>query len=226
MANQKDSALPTISGASLADGDLFRLVDVSDTTDGPAGSSKVITKDELSSVMGGGSGVTPETVYEALLPLGKIAPDFTTWGAGEYNALYSPNSDEATDGAWMVFGFKPNNAELILGWGDTDDPNLVICDLQSSDGQGYMALWEWTGTGNTTFNITPDTNGARLTLQASAIQTGPLLTCKDTGGGEVFSVEPDGKIGFHGHAAAAQSVAGTTAADAIACLQAHGLMAT
>lgn len=54
MTNKRDSELTAILGADLADGDLFRLVDISDTTDAASGTSKKITKSELSSVMGGG----------------------------------------------------------------------------------------------------------------------------------------------------------------------------
>lgn len=55
------TALSTISGASLASGDLFLVVDVSDASADASGTAKVVTKAELASVMGGGGGTWTET---------------------------------------------------------------------------------------------------------------------------------------------------------------------
>ncbi len=62
-------------------------------------------------------------------------------------------------------------------------------------------------------------------LYSNLFGSGRHFSAKEFGG-DVFILDHNGDIGFHGHAAAAQSVAGSTAADAIACLKAHGLMAT
>lgn len=48
------TALSALSGASLASGDLFLVVDVSDTSADASGTAKTITKTELASALGGG----------------------------------------------------------------------------------------------------------------------------------------------------------------------------
>jgi len=50
MANRKLSELVTILAGALADGDLFPLIDISDTTDAASGSTKVITKAQLATL--------------------------------------------------------------------------------------------------------------------------------------------------------------------------------
>ncbi len=54
MADEKLTGLPTI--ASADDADLLYVVDVSDTTDDPAGSSKAISFADLTAGLGGGGG--------------------------------------------------------------------------------------------------------------------------------------------------------------------------
>jgi hypothetical protein len=54
VADQKVSDLASITGANTAAGDLFMLVDVSDTTMAASGTNKKITRDELASAVGGG----------------------------------------------------------------------------------------------------------------------------------------------------------------------------
>ncbi len=48
MANKKISELPIISGSQLASGDLFTLVDVSETGSNPSGANKAITYSQIS----------------------------------------------------------------------------------------------------------------------------------------------------------------------------------
>ena len=45
MANQKVPQLPVLT--DITDADLFYVVDVSDTTDDPTGSSKQVTREEI-----------------------------------------------------------------------------------------------------------------------------------------------------------------------------------
>lgn len=102
MTNKRDSALPTITGAGLADGDLFRLVDISDTTDGASGSSKVITKAELASVMG-----TDLTSY-----LGELEPS----GFNGQPTFYDPDSAAWDDQSWMALNYQ-EEVGLNQSWG-------------------------------------------------------------------------------------------------------------
>jgi hypothetical protein len=52
VADQKVSDLASITGANTAAGDLFMLVDVSDTTMAASGTNKKITRTELASAVG------------------------------------------------------------------------------------------------------------------------------------------------------------------------------
>lgn len=73
MADTKTSALTAITGAGTATGDLFLVLDVSDTTQGPGGTLKTITRAELLSLgfdpasPGAIGGTTPAAVTATTL---------------------------------------------------------------------------------------------------------------------------------------------------------------
>lgn len=63
----------------------------------------------------GGGGVTPETVFEALLPLGKVSADLTDWWSG-YPGIYDPDKSAPNDDTTVfALKFTETIAELGLG---------------------------------------------------------------------------------------------------------------
>lgn len=215
---------------------------------------------------GAGGGVTPETVYEALLPLGKISPSFGVQGGP---VLYDPSSADPGDAASLWFVWNPTVRNLLLelnaddgvngesygGFnvfaGTEDDPSVatrlgsmfVGVDDDAYDAGLYMDVSvQMRRDGSSPIGKTELNNygsgysgfyykhphgasdGFALSARAESGQTDPLLNLKAADGTSEFRILPTGSFGSFGVTPPAQSAAGTTAADAIACLKAFGLM--
>ncbi len=163
MTNRKDSELTSITGANLADGDLFRVVDISDTTMAASGTNKKITKAELASVMGGAdpstlsrwssyvdlvsgiaSGVQAETGLDWTDEEAVVGTDISTFGLDPRYVTVS------TDGVYAVtMGLTAltdsglfTSADGQLGFGGPQGyQNLG----GAVGGDFWHGLWAWTG---------------------------------------------------------------------------------
>lgn len=60
------TGLGSLTAAGLATGDLFLVIDVSDTSGDAGGTAKVITSDELSTAVGGTGGGNPLDAHNVL----------------------------------------------------------------------------------------------------------------------------------------------------------------
>lgn len=176
-----------------------------------------------------GGGVTPSTVYEALLPLGKIgvSPGFL----GD-SCLYDPDRVLGAADTGVLAVYWPAVGGLKLGGyvGDLSHDDAVIAEMQGiTETYANFTMYEWNvGAAEAKLEVQGGSDAAAhasLLIRPTTGQILPVIQTGDDDGVAAFRVMETGSIGVFGKTPPAQSAAGTTAADAIACLKAFGFMA-
>lgn len=117
------SALGTIAAAGLASGDLFLVVDVSDTSGDAGGTAKIITKAELATAMGG---ATPWTETE--LDFGSVP----TW------SKTFTISDAGVSGTSNILAVASSEAATGRATGDAEWDGLALA--ARATGSGTMEI--------------------------------------------------------------------------------------
>ena len=169
MAKRKTTELTTITAASLAAGDWFPVVDVSDTTDSPTGTNKKIAKSELAEA----AGVT------AHLALGTDAHDASAISFSATGNIAATDVQAAIAELALTVGPGASTTCVAL----TDGATVT---LDASLGRTFRV----TLGGNRTLAITNPTDGRVIDLEIKQDGSGARTLTLPTGsGGVAFSTD-------------------------------------
>jgi hypothetical protein len=141
MADSKLTALGTVT--TLADGDLVYVVDVSDTTDDPAGSSKGITKANLATALGPtenviftGTKTASQNINGAEGTEVNVTWDVSSQDTGEVTSFTSGDSTvQITNAGWINI-----HASVIVNDSAANNRTIIMISLvhnNASDVEQY-----------------------------------------------------------------------------------------
>lgn len=225
MVNKRDSELTSITGAGLADGDLFRVVDISDTTDAASGTSKNITKAELSSVMGGGGAVDSVNTMTGDVLLDDLHPSEVTGSTGTSQKVRAGDSTDLYGGNLYLYGGQgpAGSGKVVIATKFSVDVASGPINIRTGSTHEYEAGLISITAGDSS----ADEGGSVIISAGSGVTSDGLLELKaanDTSF-DVIVIGPGKTLGFYNHAPAAQQTGvPVTAAGIHAALVALGLI--
>lgn len=180
MADQELSALPSITGANTAAGDLFEIVDISDTSSvpesGAGGTNKKITRDELKlavvpSAAPNALTGSPTLIgwWDADVLSGSEGSAVSTWddsGSNNYDLVQASGSLQPL----LRLSNPAFNGRKSVDFDGTDDLMAVTTGAGSSSAVSAFVVAQSDTAGNMTFLDARGTNFLNLGMTSTAFQ--------------------------------------------------------
>lgn len=175
MANKKTTELTATTAAALADGDLFLVVDVSDTTDATTGTPKKLPKSELAEAAGVAAHLADTTDAHDASAI-SFAPTGTIAGTDVQTAVAEVASEAATAlSDHLADGTDAHDASAIslldtAGYYTATNVEAALAELPSQYFAQSKSVPDNNATATPLFVIAPPTNAS---FQFSEWSSGP-----------------------------------------------------